>query len=259
MRRKLNKGTKLLYLFIVLAFMYLPIIFLAIASFDESKLGTGKGFTLKWYAELFSRSDVMDALWVTVSIAVFATAISTVVGTAAAIGFYGMRKRTSRAMTVINNFPMMNPDIVTGISLMLLFAFIGIRRGYVTLLLAHLVFCIPYVVLAVLPKLKTMNPHLYEAALDMGATPSKALMKVVIPQIRPGIITGALLAFTMSLDDFAVSFFTGGTYNTLSTYIYSCVKTGIEPYLNALSVLMFLVILILMIFINKRADLTELY
>ena len=173
MRHKVNKYTKLLYLFIVLAFMYLPIIFLAIASFDESKLGTGKGFTLKWYAELFSRSDVMDALWVTVSIAVFATAISTIVGTAAAIGFYSMKRRTSSAMTVINNFPMMNPDIVTGISLMLLFAFMGIRRGYVTLLLAHLVFCIPYVVLAVLPKLKTMNPHLYEAALDMGATPSR--------------------------------------------------------------------------------------
>ena len=257
MRHKLNKCTKLLYLFIVLAFMYLPIIFLAIASFDESKLGTGKGFTLKWYKSLFENQVIMQALVNTLAIA-FLSAL-TVVGTAAAIGFYGMKKRTSRAMTVINNFPMMNPDIVTGISLMLLFAFIGIRRGYVTLLLAHLVFCIPYVVLAVLPKLKTMNPHLYEAALDMGATPSKALMKVVIPQIRPGIITGALLAFTMSLDVFAVSFFTGGTYNTLSTYIYSCVKTGIEPYLNALSVLMFLVILILMIFINKRADLTELY
>lgn len=259
MQHRFYKYTKLLYLLIVLAFMYLPIIFLAAASFDESKLGTGKGFTLKWYAELFSRGAVMDALWVTVSIALFATVISTIVGTAAAIGFYSMKKRTNYFMATVNNFPMMNPDIVTGISLMLLFAFAGIRRGYVTLLLAHLVFCIPYVVLAVLPKLKTMDPHLYEAALDMGATPRTALVKVVIPQIRPGIITGALLAFTMSLDDFAVSFFTGGTYNTLSTYIYSCVKTGIEPYLNALSVLMFLVILILMIFINKRADLTELY
>ena len=199
--------------------------------------------------------SLMQAIENTLIIALIAATVSTILGTIAAIGIHNMRGRTKQAINFLNNIPMLNPDIITGVSLFLLFVFLHISQGYLTVVLAHITFCTPYVVLNVLPKLTQMNPNVYEAALDLGATPFQALRKVLIPLLKPGMISGFIMAFTMSLDDFAVTFFTRGTIglDTLSTYIYTDArKGGLTPELRPLITLLFVGILILLIVINIR-------
>ena len=248
------KILKRAYLAIILLFLYVPIAVLIFQSFNAGvSRAKWEGFSLRWYAQLFQSPNIMEALYVTVSIALLASMFSTILGTMAAIGIHAMRKRPQGLMMTMTNIPMTMPDIVTGISLMLLFIFTKVERGYVTMLLAHITFNTPYVVLSVLPKLKEMNSFSYEAALDLGATPGYALRKVILPAIRPGVITGAILAFTLSLDDFTISYFTTSPLvQNLSTLIYSEARKGIKPTMNALSALMFVALLILLLVVNRR-------
>ena len=249
------------YIWLLLIVLYAPIVFIAIFSFTESKvLGNWTGFSTKLYANLFTGNmqgtgSLMHAIQNTIIIALIAATVSTVLGTIAAIGIHNMRGKGKQAINLLNNIPMLNPDIITGVSLFLLFVFLHISQGYMTVVLAHITFCTPYVVLNVLPRLTQMNPNIYEAALDLGATPFQALRKVLLPLLKPGMISGFILAFTMSLDDFAVTFFTRGTVglDTLSTYIYTDArKGGLTPELRPLITLMFVGILILLIVINIR-------
>ena len=248
------KILKRAYLAIILLFLYVPIAVLIFQSFNAGvSRAKWEGFSLRWYAQLFQSPNIMEALYVTISIALLASMFSTVLGTTAAIGIHAMSKRPQGLMMTMTNIPMTMPDIVTGISLMLLFIFTKVERGYVTMLLAHITFNTPYVVLSVLPKLKEMNSFSYEAALDLGATPGYALRKVILPAIRPGVITGAILAFTLSLDDFTISYFTTSPLvQNLSTLIYSEARKGIKPTMNALSALMFVALLILLLVVNRR-------
>ena len=250
----MKKFFKRFYLALILVFLYVPIVVLIIQSFNAGKSrAKWEGFSFRWYAELFADASIMNALQVTVSIALLAMVISTILGTLAAIGIYSMKKRPQAMMMTLTNLPNTMPDIVTGISLMLLFIFTRVDRGYVTMLLAHITFDTPYVILSVMPKLKQMNKHCYEAALDLGATPAYALTHVIIPECKQGIITGAMLAFTLSLDDFTISYFTTSPLvQNLSTLIYSKARIGIEPTLNARSALMFVALLILLLIVNRR-------
>ena len=252
-----------IYIWLLLALLYAPLVFIAIFSFTESRvLGNWTGFSTKLYGNLFTGGmngggALLSAVENTLIIALIAAAVSTLLGTIAAIGIYNLRGRKKQTMQFLNNIPMINPDIITGVSLFLLFVFLGFSQCYVTVVLAHITFCTPYVVLNVMPKLSQMNPNIYEAALDLGATPSQALWKVLVPELRPGMISGFILAFTMSLDDFAVTFFTRGTIglDTLSTYIYTDArKGGLTPELRPLMTLIFLIVLILLIVINIRAE-----
>ena len=248
------KWLKKCYLGLIMVFLYVPIVILIVQSFNagESR-AKWEGFSLHWYGELLRDERILNALYITVSIAVIAMIVSTVLGTLAAIGIHAMKKRPQALMMTLTNLPNTMPDIVTGISLMLLFLFTKVERGYVTMLLAHITFDTPYVILSVLPKLKQMNKHSYEAALDLGATPVYALFHVILPEIMPGVITGAMLAFTLSLDDFVISYFTTSPLvQNLSTLIYSAARRGIEPTLNALSALMFVALLILLLIVNRR-------
>lgn len=249
------------YIWVLLILLYAPIIFIAIFSFTESKvLGNWTGFSTQLYSNLFTgdmqgTGTLISAVKNTLVIALIAAGVSTLLGTLAAIGIHNLRGRKRQVMTFLNNVPMINPDIITGVSLFLLFVFLHVSQGYVTVVLAHITFCTPYVVLSVLPKLTSMNPNVYEAALDLGATPAQALRKVLVPLLRPGMISGFILAFTMSLDDFAVTFFTSGTVglDTLSTYIYTDArKGGLTPEFRPLITLMFVTVLILLIIINIR-------
>lgn len=251
-----RRGAEKLYTFLIFLFLYTPIVILIIFSFNNSKSrGIWAGFTFKWYIELFKDAEILKALYNTILIAVLSTAISTVIGTFAAIGISDIPGFRKKIILNLNYLPVLNPDIVTAVSLMALFRFLRIDFGIITMLLSHIVFCIPYVILSVLPKLKHMNKHLAEAAMDLGATPFYALRKVVIPEIMPGIVTGALIAFTLSVDDFVISFFnTGGGFTNLSITIFSMSKRGINPTINALSTLMFVSLLVLLLIINKRAD-----
>ena len=247
------KTLKRLYLGLVLLFLYAPIVVLMVYSFNASETrAVWGGFSLKWYQALFMDSDILEALYVTVSVAALATLASTVMGTVAAIGIHSMKSWTRSLYMSITNLPMLMPDIVTGISLMILFIFVKLPRGYGTMLLAHITFDIPYVIFSVLPRLRRMNPNTYEAALDLGAKPFTALRKVLLPEIMPGVITGALLAFTMSLDDFVSSYFTSVRTSNLSMLIYSMTRRKVPPTINALSTLMFVVVLSLLLFINLR-------
>ena len=250
----MKKFFKRFYLALILVFLYVPIVVLIIQSFNAGKSrAKWEGFSFRWYSELFADASIMNALQVTVSIALLAMVVSTILGTLAAIGIYSMKKRPQAMMMTLTNLPNTMPDIVTGISLMLLFIFTRVDRGYVTMLLAHITFDTPYVILSVMPKLKQMNKHCYEAALDLGATPAYALTHVIIPECKQGIITGAMLAFTLSLDDFTISYFTTSPLvQNLSTLIYSKARIGIEPTLNALSALMFVALLILLLIVNRR-------
>lgn len=253
------KFLKKCYVYLIFAFLYVPILVLMVYSFNDSRSrGTWGGFTLRWYVELFQDRAIMSSLYYTILIAVIASFVATVIGTLAALGIYnakGFKKKLTMNLTYI---PVLNPDIVTGISLMILFVFAKIQLGFVTLLLAHITFNIPYVVLSVLPKLRQLNKHLYEAALDLGATPNQAFWKVIIPEIMPGIITGFLLAFTLSIDDFVISFFTTGSgVSTLSIPAYSMARRGINPKINALSTLMFLLVLVLLVIVNVRQEREE--
>lgn len=248
------------YIWLLLTALYAPLIFIGIFSFTESRvLGNWTGFSTKLYANLFHGTahnlSLLTAVKNTLIIAVIAAALATILGTIAAIGIYNLRGRRKQAIQFMNNIPMLNPDIITGVSLFLLFVFLGITQGYATVILAHVTFCTPYVVLSVMPKLAQMNPNTYEAALDLGATPSQALFKVLLPQLRPGMVSGFILAFTMSLDDFAVTFFTRGTVglDTLSTFIYTDArKGGLTPELRPLMTIIFATILLLLVVINVR-------
>lgn len=248
--------TKKLYVILIFLFLYAPILVLMIYSFNDSRMmGGWSGFTLKWYGELFKEREVLQALNNTIIVAVLSTIISTVIGVLAAYGIHNMKKRPRKAILNLNYLPVMNPDIVTAVSLMTLFRFLRLEFGLFTMLLSHITFSIPYVILSILPKLKQMNVHLAEAAMDLGAKPFYVFRKVIIPQIKPGIITGALIAFTLSIDDFVISFFnTGHGVSNLSITIYSMARRGINPVINALSSLMFLGILILLLIINKRSE-----
>ena len=249
------------YLWILLALLYAPLVFIAIFSFTESRvLGNWTGFSTNLYENLFSGSmqgsnSLLSAVENTLLIALVSAFVSMVLGTVAAVGIHNLRGRKKQAVSFLNNIPMINPDVITGVSLFLLFVFLHFSQGYLTVILAHISFGTPYVVLSVLPKLRQMNPNIYEAALDLGATPSQALWKVLVPQLRPGMVSGFILAFTMSLDDFAVTFFTRGTIglDTLSTYIYTDArKGGLTPELRPLMTLIFLIILVLLVVINVR-------
>lgn len=249
------------YLWLLLAMLYAPIVIIAIFSFTEAKvLGNWTGFSTKLYTSLFSggvHHSLLNAIENTLIIAIVAAALSTLLGSVAAIGIHNLRGHKKMVMNTLNNIPMLNPDIITGISLFLLFVSLGITQGYATVILAHVAFCTPYVVLCIIPRLQQMNPDIYEAALDLGATPFQAMRKVIIPEIKPGMISGFILAFTLSIDDFAVTIFTIGTggLETLSTYIYADArKGGLTPELRPLSTIIFATVLLLLIIINVRSQ-----
>ena len=250
------KFLKKAYVYLIFIFLYAPIGILIIYSFNDSRSrGAWGGFTLRWYSELIKDRQIMNALYYTLAIAVIASIVATIVGIAAAIGIFSMKKFKRELMLNINHLPILNPDIVTGLAMMLLFASVKLPLGFLSMLLAHITFCIPYVILSIMPKLKQMNKHLYEAALDLGATPFYAFKRVIMPEIMPGVITGFLLALTLSLDDFVISFFTTGNGVTnLSITVESMARRGISPKLNALSTLMFLAVLLLLIVVNIRTS-----
>ena len=263
MIRKLESFIKRFYLILIFIFLYTPIVTLMVFSFNDSKsMGKWSGFTLRWYSQLFQNARIMEALKYTIIIAVISSVVATIIGTLAAIGIHRMKGLPKKTLLNINNLPVLNPDIVTGISIMSLFIFIfpllnkiGINAqfGFTTMLLAHITFNIPYVVLSVLPKLRQLPSNITEAALDLGATPGYAMRKIILPQIKPGIFAGLLMAFTMSIDDFVISFFTTGPGVTnLSIEIYSMARKGINPSINALSTLMFITVLILLLIVNRK-------
>ena len=248
----IKNATKRIYLVLICLILYAPIVTLMVLSFNNTKTRSRwGGFTGKWYVSLFQNKEIMNALYTTLIIALLSALIATLIGTLAALGMQVMRSRTRTLFMGITNIPMLNADIVTGVSLMLLFIAFRLTLGFKTILLAHITFNIPYVILSVMPKLKQTNKRTYEAALDLGASPLYAFVKVVLPDIMPGIFSGFLLAFTMSLDDFVITHFTKGPgVDTLSTKIYSEVRKGIKPEMYALSTLMFVTVLILLILIN---------
>ena len=277
---KKNGVLSRLFLAVLFLFLYAPIFVLIAFSFNDSKSNAvWGGFTLDWYVELFQNRTVLGALQTTLMVSVLATIIATVVGTAAAIGFSSMKRRPRSLFLTVNNIPLTNADIITGVSMMLLFVFAGqalagfsgwlnsqqwaieanlwfdfsFSLGFVTLLIAHITFDIPYVIVSVLPKLRQLDPNLAEAALDLGATRLQAFWKVVLPELMPGIVNGMLIAFTMSIDDFVISYFTAGSQaSTLSMVVYSMVRRRVSPEINALSTLMFVAVLILLVVINLR-------
>ena len=254
-----------LFIFLMFLFLYAPIFVLIVFSFNDSKSNAvWGGFTLDWYIQLFQDRTVLEAFQTTITVSVLATAVATVAGTAAAIGFYNMKHRARSVCMTVNNIPLTNPDIITGVSMMLLFVFVGqvlsdvgidFGLGFPTLLIAHITFNIPYVILSVMPKLRQLDPNIAEAAQDLGATSFYAFRKVVLPELMPGIINGMLIAFTMSIDDFVISYFTAGSrVSTLSMVVYSMVRRRVSPEINALSTLMFLAVLVLLIVINLRQN-----
>jgi spermidine/putrescine transport system permease protein len=243
-----------IYTLLILIFLYAPIFVLILFSFNDSELMRWVGFTTRWYDGILDKdSPLFKALFVTVSIAIAATVIATFLGTLSAIGIHNLQKKQKRIVLNLNSLPILNPDIVTGISLMILFLALGFRFGYSTILIAHVIFDTPYVILAILPKLKQLDPNTLEAALDLGATPLKAVRKIILPQLAPGIITGALIAFTLSLDDFVISYFTtaNGVEN-LSIWIFNQTKRGVTPAANAVSTLMLILIITLLTIIFIR-------
>ena len=240
------------YLVMIMVFLYAPIATLMVLSFSNSKSRTQwGGFTLRWYGEMFESATIMNALQNTLVIAFASALFATIIGTAAAIAISAMKPLPKTVIMGITNIPMLNADIVTGISLMLAFIAFGISLGFKTILISHITFNIPYVILSVMPKLKQTNKSVYEAAMDLGASPIYAFFKVVFPDILPGVLSGFLLAFTMSLDDFIITHFTKGAgINTLSTLIYSEVRRGIKPSMYALSTIIFVTVLVLLIITN---------
>lgn len=248
-KEKRTFGTILMAL--VIAFFYLPIVYMVIFSFNSGKsLTSFTGFSLRWYKHMMESHTMMESLSTTFSIALIATAVSTIVGTISAIGLSKSKKIIQRLMEQVNNLPMMNPEIVTAIGFMLLFITFRVEKGYVTMLLAHIAFCIPYVMLSVMPKIRSLDPNLADAAMDLGATPWRALTKVIVPQIMPGIISGALIAFTMSVDDFIISYFvTGGGVKNLSITVYTMSKR-VNPSINAISTLVVVIITLVLLLIN---------
>ena len=249
-----------LWMALILLFLYAPILIMIALSFNASvSRSQWTGFTLDWYVKLFHDPAILGALRTTIEVAVIATAASTVIGTLGAIGIHSMNSGLAGVLIDVSYLPMTTPDIVTGVSLMLMYLFCHVPLGKWTMIFAHIAFDIPYVLFSVMPKLKQMNPNLYEAALDLGCHPIKALYKVIVPEIMPGIFTGALLAFTMSLDDFVISYFTSSDmYPNLSRIVYASTKLGVKPTMYALSTLMFVTILLLLVLVNKRTKLENL-
>lgn len=248
----MKKFLKVFYLALIILFLYLPIGTLMVLSFNEGKsMNAWQGFSTKWYAEMFRNQEIMEALGNTLTIALWASVIATLVGVLACIGLNAMSEKRRSFYMGMNNIPLLNADIVTGISIMMSFLIFGISLSYGTVLFAHITFCIPYVILSVMPKFRQLENHTYEAALDLGATPVYAFFKVVLPDIMPGIVSGFLLSFTMSVDDFVITHFTRGAgINTLSTLIYSQVKIGVRPTLYALSTIIFVTVLVVLIVVN---------
>ena len=252
------KTASKVYTALIFIFLYAPIIVLIIFSFNDTDTASRtqfSGFTLRWYQRLFEDRYILEALLNTLIIAVVSAFASTVLGTMAAVGINRMKRMPKKVMMNITNFPMVNPEIVTGVSMMLLFVaavslFGGKSLGMASLIIAHITFCLPYVILSVLPKLRQMNPNLFEAAQDLGCPPVRAFFKVVLPEIMPGIVTGMIMAFTLSIDDFVISYFTSGTTQTLPIYIYSMTRKRISPEINALSTVLFVCIMLLLIIIN---------
>ncbi len=250
MKRILRK----LYIALIMLFLYAPIFLLILYSFNDSKSrAKWGGFTLRWYHELFHDQAILSALGTTLSIGFLAAFISTVLGTVGAIALFQMNLRPRKLLLSLVNLPMLNSEVVTGISLMLLYAMVHLQLGYVTLLLSHIGFCVPYVVLSVMPKLRQLDPNLAEAAQDLGATPLQGFFRVILPDILPGVFSGFMMALTMSIDDFVVSFFTTGSgVSNLSITIYTMAKRGISPKINALSTIIFACVLILLIGLNLK-------
>lgn len=245
----MKKVLQKIYLALILIFLYAPILTLMVLSFNASKSrAKWGGFTLRWYQEMFDSSTIMDALYNSLSIALFAAIIATLIGVLACIGIQAMGKGPRAICMTLNNIPILNAEIVTGLSLMICFGAFGISLGYGTILVSHVAFCIPYVILSVMPRLKTTSSAAYEAAMDLGAPPIQAFFRVVLPDLMPGILSGFLLAFTMSLDDFVISYFTRGRgINTLSTLVYTQVRRGIVPTMYALSTVIFLAVLLFLL------------
>lgn len=248
----MKNAAKKIYIALIILFLYAPIATLMVLSFNSSRTrAKWGGFTFKWYIDLLKNDDILRALSNTLIIAVTSALVATVVGTVACIAMNNMHRRTKAVLMGVTNIPMLNADIVTGISLMLLFISFGFKFGMGTILLSHITFNIPYVILSVMPRMKQLNPSIYEAALDLGASHLTAFFKVVFPDLLPGILSGFLMAFTMSLDDFIITHFTKGAgVDTLSTKIYTEVKKGIKPEMYALSTIIFLTVLILLLLVN---------
>lgn len=262
--KKKNRFGSRLFEGLIFLFLYAPIFVLIVFSFNEKRSRTVyEGFTLDWYEKLFNNESIMNALSVTLLVSAIAAVVATIAGTFTAVGLYSIKRRPRDAILAVNNIPVINADIITGVSLSLLFvsAFsilqrvfgIYIELGFGTLLIAHITFNIPYVILSVLPKLRQLDKNLFEAAQDLGCTWFQAFFKVILPEIRPGIVNGLIMAFTLSVDDFVISYFTAGSnVQTLSMEIYAMTKRRISPEINALSTLLFLTVLILLIIINVR-------
>ena len=250
MKKKTSVGSKII-LTLTMLFFYLPILYIIIFSFNDSRsLTKFGGFSLRWYEKMFADSTMMEAVLYTVIIAIIATVVATVVGTITAIGLSKSRKVVQKMVERINDLPVMNPDIVTAISLLMFFSVLTVKKGFGTLLIAHIMFCIPYVMLSVTPKLRSLDPNLIDAAMDLGATPFQALAKVIVPQIKPGIVSGALIAFTMSFDDFVISYFTTGNgVNNISILVYTMSKR-VNPSINALSTIVILLITLVLGVVN---------
>lgn len=250
MKKKTSVGSKII-LTLTMLFFYLPILYIIVFSFNDSRsLTKFGGFSLRWYEKMFADSTMMEAVLYTVIIAVIATVVATVVGTITAIGLSKSRKVVQKMVERINDLPVMNPDIVTAISLLMFFSVLTVKKGFGTLLIAHIMFCIPYVMLSVTPKLRSLDPNLIDAAMDLGATPFQALTKVIVPQIKPGIVSGALIAFTMSFDDFVISYFTTGNgVNNISILVYTMSKR-VNPSINALSTIVILLITLVLGVVN---------
>lgn len=247
------------YNFLVFGFLYAPIAVMIVYSFNSEKSRTNFGsFSFRWYQELFNDDIILKSLYVSLLVAVLSALAATLIGTLAAVGIDSMKAPLKRAYLMVNNIPVVNPDIVTAVSMMILFVFVitrinGLNMGFGTLLIAHITFNIPYVILSVLPKLRGMNSNIYDAALDLGCPPLKSFMKVVVPEILPGIITGFIMAFTLSLDDFVISYFnSGSTAQTLPVTIYSMTKRPYSPKINALSTLLFISVMLLLVVVNIR-------
>lgn len=251
MERKKSGWFGKILLTLITIFFYAPILYIVVFSFNSSRsLTKFTGFSLEWYEKMFADSTMMEAVAYTIIIAILATVISSVVGTIAAIGLSRSKKIVRGLVEQVNSLPVLNPEIVTAIGLLMFFSAWGVKKGFLTLLLAHIMFCIPYVMLSVTPKLRSLDPNLADAALDLGATPMQALVKVIVPQIMPGIIAGALIAFTMSFDDFVISYFvTGNGVNNISILVYTMSKR-VNPSINALSTLVIVIITVVLLIVN---------
>lgn len=255
----MKKIASKLYIALIFLFMYAPIVVMIIYSFNNFSDGRKvifsaewKGFTFKWYEQLLSNNQLKNALYVTLIVAIVSAIVATIIGTLAAIGIHNMKKGIKKtAIMDVTYLPVLNPDIVTGVSLLILFVFLGMKLGTFSMLLAHITFNIPYVIISVLPKLSQLNKNMYEAALDLGAGPFYTYRKIILPEIMPGIVTGFLFSVTLSIDDFVISFFTSNTDN-LSMYVYNSISKNYNPSINALSAIMFVVIFVLLLIVNTR-------